>query len=109
MFSEAPERGSLRVVRKHFTDRDLNYTKLLAQRIARRQNAVALLACDHPQPSLVFAQTVGGPGDMGLWMKEAMTSLGGRGGGARDMAQGGAPAGADLDGALDAAFARLPA
>lgn len=109
VLSEAPQRGGVRVVRKRFDDRDLNYVKLLAQRIARRPNAVALLACNQPQPSLVFAQSAGGPCDMGAWMKEAMASLGGRGGGARDMAQGGAPAGADLGAALDAALARIPA
>lgn len=109
MLSEAPERGGVRVVRRRFDDRDLNYVKLLAQRIVRRPNAVVLLACNRPQPSLVFAQSGGGPFDMGAWMKQAMASLGGRGGGARDMAQGGAPAGADLDAALDAAFARIPA
>ena len=108
MLREAPQRGTLRVVRQHFKDRDVNSIKLLAQRVARQPNAVALLACDQPQPSLVFAQSSGGAFDMGAWMKEAMAALGGRGGGARDMAQGGAPAGADLDAALDAAFARIP-
>lgn len=101
--NEAPERGGVRVVKEHFRDRDLNFIKLLAQRIARRPNAVALLACDRPQPSLVFAEGAGGPFDAGAAMKEAMAALGGRGGGTREMAQGGAPEGADLDGALQRA------
>jgi alanyl-tRNA synthetase len=109
MLRDASQRGGLRVVREHFKDRDLNSIKLLAQRIARQPNAVALLACDLPQPSLVFAQSTGGSFDMGAWMKETMTAAGGRGGGTRDMAQGGAPAGADLDAALNAAFERIPA
>ncbi len=109
MVSEAPERGGVRVVSKRFDDRDLNAIKLLAQRIARQPNAVALLACSQPQPSLVFAQTPGGVFDMGAWLKEAMNALGGRGGGTKDMAQGGAPAGADLEAALNAALAHIPA
>lgn len=108
LVGEAPERGGVRVVRKRFDDRDLNAIKLLAQRIARQPNAVALLGCTQPQPSLVFAQTPGTHFDMGLWMKDAMAALGGRGGGTRDMAQGGAPAGADVDGALAAALAHIP-
>ncbi|MGH9521015.1 MAG: alanyl-tRNA editing protein [Terriglobales bacterium] len=110
MVAEAPERGGVRVVKQHFRDRDLNFIKLLAQRIARLENAVALLACDRPQPSLVFSQNPrvsqnqAYPGhptfDCGAAMKEAMATLGGRGGGTRDMAQGGAPEGADLDKAL---------
>ena len=113
MVSAAPERSGMRVVKEHFRDRDLNFVKLLAQRIARQEKAVALLACDRPQPSLVFAQnprvsqTQAYPGhppfDCGAAMKEAMSALGGRGGGTRDMAQGGAPEGADLDKALDEA------
>jgi alanyl-tRNA synthetase len=44
---------------------------------------------------------------MGALMKEAMAMLGGRGGGTRDMAQGGAPTGAKVDEALDAAAAKI--
>lgn len=39
---------------------------------------------------------------MGFLMKQATAGLGGRGGGARDMAQGGAPAGADVRAAIEA-------
>jgi alanyl-tRNA synthetase len=107
MLAEAAAHAGVRVVKQHFADRDMNYIKLLAQRIARQPNAVALLACDLPQPSLVFAQSAGGAFDMGTWMKEAMASMGGRGGGTRDMAQGGAPAGANLDAALDVAAGKI--
>jgi alanyl-tRNA synthetase len=46
---------------------------------------------------LVFAQSAGGRFDMGALMKDAMSRLGGRGGGTRDMAQGGAALGADIE------------
>ncbi len=90
-----------RVVKQVFADRDLNFIKLLGQKLAAQPNVVALLACTAPQPSLVFAQSAGGRFNMGELMKEAMAKLGGRGGGSRDMAQGGAPVGTDVEGVLD--------
>jgi alanyl-tRNA synthetase len=91
----------LRLVKQCFNDRDLAFVKLLVQKLAAQPNVVALLATTIPQPSLVFAQSAGEKFDMGALMKEAMAALGGRGGGARDMAQGGAPEGADIAPALD--------
>ena len=93
---------AIALVKQVFHDRDLAFIKLLAQKLAVHPNVVALLATSLPQPALVFAQSSGGRFDMGVLMKEAMASLGGRGGGARDLAQGGAPAGADLEAALNA-------
>ena len=91
-----------------FADRDLNSIKLLAQKLTRlAPNAVALLAAISPQPSLVFAQSSGQPFDMGALMKEAMASLGGRGGGTKDMAQGGAPQADQIESALTALAKRL--
>jgi alanyl-tRNA synthetase len=70
----------------------MNSLKLLAQKLTRQSSAVvALLATTSPQPSLVFAQSAGQPFDMGALLKQAMSALGGRGGGSKDMAQGGAP------------------
>ena len=73
-------------------DRDLSFVKLLAQKATRLSpNVVALLASTSPQPSLVFAQSPGQPFDMGALMKEVMAKIGGRGGGSKDMAEGGIP------------------
>jgi alanyl-tRNA synthetase len=92
LLAETPEENGRKLVMRVFGDRDLNFIKLLAQKLTRQHPAVvALLATTSPQPSLVFAQSVGGPHDMGALMKETMTKLGGRGGGSKDMAQGGAP------------------
>ena len=99
--------GQPRVVKQVFADRDLAFIKLLAQKLAAHPNVVALLATTAPSPSLVFAQTSGGRFDMGALMKEAMTALGGRGGGSRDMAQGGAPTGADVEAALNVAATKI--
>ncbi len=90
MLAETPESGGRRVVVRVFPDRDLGFIKLLAQRLTRQgSNVVVLLGAGVDSPSLVFAQSPGQPFDMGAVMKEALAKLGGRGGGSKDMAQGG--------------------
>ena len=83
--------GEYKLVAQFFAERDLGFIKLLAQKITRAGNAVAFLACGGTQPSLVFAQTPGLPHDMGALMTQAVQRLGTRGGGNKNMAQGGAP------------------
>jgi len=102
LLAETPEANGRKLVVRVFADRDLNFIKLLAQKLTRQHPAVvALLATKSPQPSLVFAQFVGGPQDMGALMKETMAKLGGRGGGSKDMAQGGASKAEELDATLE--------
>jgi alanyl-tRNA synthetase len=101
LLAEVPETNRRRVVVRSFSDRDLAFIKLLAQKLTRLSpNAVALLATTSPQPSLVFAQSPGQPYDMGSLMKETMAKLGGRGGGSKDMAQGGLPKPDGIEAAL---------
>ncbi|MGC2744695.1 MAG: alanine--tRNA ligase-related protein [Candidatus Angelobacter sp.] len=86
--------GSLQVITRLFADRDAVFIKLLAQKLtAGKSTVIALLASGSGQPTLVFAQTPGQKSNMGQLMKEVMAQLGGRGGGAADMAQGGLPIG----------------
>jgi alanyl-tRNA synthetase len=92
LLGETPEANGRKLVVRTFSDRDLNFVKLLAQKLTRLSpHVVALLATTAPQPSLVFAQSGGQPFDMGALMKETMAKLGGRGGGSKDIAQGGIP------------------
>jgi len=100
MLQSAPERGEYKLVVEFFPERDLAFIKMLAQKITKTGTAVALLGCGGAQASLVFAQTSGLPHDMGALMKEAVQRLGTRGGGNRDMAQGGAPDAARAEAAL---------
>jgi alanyl-tRNA synthetase len=110
MLAGAPERDGRRVVVRAFADRDVNALKTLAQALVRQSsNVVALLAGTSPQVSLVFAQTPGGPADMRALMKEAVTALGGRGGGTKDMAQGGAPSAEGVDAVLTSVARSLAA
>lgn len=92
LLAETPEANGRKLIVRAFADRELNAIKLLAQKLTRlAPNAIALLATTSPQPSLIFAQSSGQPFDMGSLMKETVASLGGRGGGTKDMAQGGVP------------------
>lgn len=87
----APDHGGKKLVVHFFADRDLVFIKMLAQKLTRAQSSIALLGCGGAQPSLVFAQSPGLPHDMGALMKQMLQALGTRGGGNKDMAQGGAP------------------
>lgn len=97
-----------KVVVQMFSDRDMNFLKLLAQRLTRlAPNVVALLGTTSPQASVVFAQSTGQSNDMGALMKETMAKLGGRGGGSKDMAQGGVPSAESIESALHGVAAAL--
>jgi len=90
MVSETPESNGRQVVVRVFPDRDLAFIKLLGQRLCRQSApVVALLGTNTPPAALVFAQSPGQPFDMNALMREALAKLGGRGGGSKDMAQGG--------------------
>jgi len=108
LLAETSEANGRKLVVRTFADRELAFIKLLAQKLTRlAPNAIALLATTSPQPSLVFAQSPSQPNDMGALLKETMSKLGGRGGGSKDMAQGGAPKPEGLEAALAEAAARL--
>ena len=100
LLQSAEQRGTLKLIVQYFPDRDLGFIKMLAQKITKNESAVALLACGGAQPSLVFAQGSGLGNDMGALMKQTVQALGTRGGGNRDMAQGGAPDGESAERAL---------
>ena len=108
LLAETPEIKGRKIVVQSLADREINFVKLLAQKLTRLSpSAVALLATTSPQPSLVFAQSAGQPFDMGGLMKETMTKLGGRGGGSKDLAQGGLTSTDGIAAALEALAARL--
>jgi alanyl-tRNA synthetase len=97
-----PETNGRKIIVRAFSDRDISFAKLFAQKVTRAATpAIALVASTVDQPGLVFAQTPaqasgGAPGptaDMDALLKQVLSSVGGRGGGSRDFAQGGVPAG----------------
>jgi alanyl-tRNA synthetase len=108
LLAETPESHGRKLVVRTFSGRDLNFLKLLAQKLTRQSPAaIALLATTSPQPALVFAQSAGQPHDMGALLKETTAQLGGRGGGTKDLAQGGVPKSQGIEEALAAAAQTL--
>jgi alanyl-tRNA synthetase len=101
ILAETREENGRKLVVRTFSDREMDFLKLLAQRLTRLgTHVVALLATTSPQPSLVFAQSIGQSNDLGVLMKETAARFGGRGGGGKDMAQGGLPSADDIETAL---------
>jgi alanyl-tRNA synthetase len=108
LLAETPEAQGRKVVVRILSDREMNFLKLLAQKLTRLSpNVVALLATTSPQPSLVFAQSAGQPFDMGALLQETLVKLSGRGGGSKDMAQGGMGKVNGIEVALNAVAAEL--
>jgi len=108
ILSGVQEENRRKLVVRTFADRDMNFLKLLAQKLTRIvPNVIALLGTTSPQPSLVFAQSVGQSADMGKLMKEALVKVGGRGGGSKDMAQGGVPDAQSISAALESAASQI--
>ena len=107
LLSQAPDDNGRKLVVQVFPDRDLEYVRLLAQRVVRQGTAICFLASTSATPAVVFAQSAGGPHHMGALMKEALASLGGRGGGSQDLAQGGPERIDSLDLVLEALATRV--
>jgi len=91
MLSEVAAVNGRKVILKIFTDRDLAYIKLLAQKATRLETNVIALLGTTVQPAVVAAASSGQSFDVGALLKQALGKHGGRGGGSKDMAQGGLP------------------
>lgn len=104
------EKNGCKVVVRQFDDRDTSFAKLFAQKVARAGvPAVALVASTIEPAGVIFAQAAGGAGDMGALLKQMLATVGGRGGGTRDFAQGGLPVGTDVKRLLEEAMGTIEA
>jgi len=89
LWQAAPVIDGRRVVRQVFLAEESAQAKMLAHALAKLPLAVALLGVKGKPTALFFAQTSGGPSEMGSMLKQTVTKFGGKGGGGRDFAQGG--------------------
>jgi alanyl-tRNA synthetase len=90
--ARTPLQDGSKIVAEYFAERDLAFIKLYAQKlVAAESNVIALIGAGQGTPALVFAQSPGGSFDAGAQLKAIVSSVGGRGGGTRDLAQGGVP------------------
>jgi alanyl-tRNA synthetase len=78
----------MRIV-EHVVKRDASYAKFVAQKIVSSARAVALIGTTAGQPTIILAATPGLEINCGALIKQALGEVGGRGGGSREMAQGG--------------------
>jgi alanyl-tRNA synthetase len=103
----APEHNGRKLVRLVVPANDLTDAKMLAHAITAHPNAIALIGEQGNPAKLYFAQSAGGPAHMGEILKQTVAKLGGKGGGARDFAQGGGLSEDKLEEALDLAASLL--
>jgi alanyl-tRNA synthetase len=89
LWQAVPVIDGRRLVRQVFPAEESAQAKMLAHALAKLPSTVALLAVKGRPTTLFFAQTPGGPSEMGSILKQAVTKFGGKGGGGRDFAQGG--------------------
>jgi alanyl-tRNA synthetase len=83
---------------------------MLASKIVETEPAIALLATRQADGArLVFARSTSLSEDMGKLMAEACETLGGRGGGRPNLAQGGAPSAERIDQAIQTAADKVMA
>ena len=87
LLASQPSTGALRVISSALEEATPSYLGLLAAKLVAEANVVALLA-SRASGHIVFAQTKGLPRDMGALLRDTLKQFGGKGGGAKDFAQG---------------------
>jgi alanyl-tRNA synthetase len=115
MFAEAAEMleatneiGGFKVVQAVFEGRDVEEVQVLAAKIVQREPSIALLATKYEGAArLVFARSASLTQNMGKILAEACETLGGRGGGKPEMAQGGGPNIHSVEQAINDAVAKI--
>jgi alanyl-tRNA synthetase len=88
--------GGTRIVAAAINDASPQYLGLLAAKIVAESNVVALLV-SRSTGSAVFAQSKELSWNMGALLRETLKEFGGKGGGAKDFAQGSLPDAAQTD------------
>jgi alanyl-tRNA synthetase len=109
LLAETPEHNGRRVIAQVLADRSPEFVKFLAHQLTAdaQRKAVALLASTAGQPTLVFSCTAGLELNMGALLKDAVTARGGRGGGSKEMAQGGVRSAQEAQSAIEETTTRV--
>lgn len=111
LLAETPSVDGLRVIRRVYDGRDPADVRALASKLVEQPGTVAILAAAGPKAQVFCARSADLPHDMNPVLQSALASLGARGGGRPDFAQGGGieVSAAQLEPALQAAEAALVA
>lgn len=92
MLATSAGSGRFKIVHAVFEERDVQEVRVLAVKIVQREPSVALLATKcSGEARLVFARSASLEQNMGQLLAEACETLGGRGGGKPELAQGAGP------------------
>lgn len=95
LFHNADKKGRVTIIRRSYTDRDLETIKFLAQKVTVQPGTLAILALTQGDVQLAVAKSADIPGNCGAAIKDIAARLGGKGGGKSELAQaGGIPAAA---------------
>lgn len=89
LLAEATEQNGYKLITASFDGRDTGELRLLVSRLASNQSVVVLMGTTGEKAQLLFARSADLTFNMGALLKEAVTQLGGRGGGQPNFAQGG--------------------
>lgn len=98
--------GGARIAGAVLEDATPGYLALLAAKIMTESDVIALLAT-RASGHVVFAQKKGAATDMAVLLREVFGAFGGKGGGAKDFAQGKVPDPGQVEAVISAAKARL--
>jgi alanyl-tRNA synthetase len=104
--ARAGKAGEPRIILHVFENADADYLRLLATKLVAEKGIQVLLGT-RAGGNIVFAQTPGLPGDMNEVLRKTAGTVGGKGGGTRDFAQGTVSAGNVLETVLRSALALL--
>ena len=108
MLAAAPAFQGFKIVQAVFAGRDLEELRMLASKIVQREPSVALMATkDSGGARLVFARSASLTQNMNELLAEACDTLGGRGGGKPELAQGGGPNVERVEEAMGAASEKI--
>jgi alanyl-tRNA synthetase len=102
----AEKPGGVRIIARVLEEATPGYLGLLAEKLVAEAGIVVLLG-SRGSGHLVFAQSRGFANDMGALLRETLKEFGGKGGGAKDFAQGSIPEPANADELLGRAAVRL--
>ena len=83
--------GKFKVVKQVFADRDLIVHQIAGAEADEVSGNAGPAGLDCISAAIVFARSADVEADVSVLMKEAMAAVGGRGGGSKDLAQGGVP------------------
>jgi alanyl-tRNA synthetase len=106
-WQQSPDQAGMRIVKRVFDSTCDARAKLTAHAVAKQPAAVALMGVSGSPSALVFSQTPGGKANLLDIMKQTLAKFGGKGGGAKDFAQGGGVPEDSLQAALDFAETRV--